>query len=81
MEREISLPKEEEMEVKMSILTQYICIYLENIKDSKGVTNSMRCRDVREFKQRYENMSRENMRKEKQLRDLQSRLESGEGCK
>lgn len=33
-------------------------------------------KDVREFKQRYENMSRENMRKEKQLRDLQSRLES-----
>ncbi|XP_069937525.1 serine/threonine-protein kinase Genghis Khan isoform X2 [Cherax quadricarinatus] len=36
-------------------------------------------KDVREFKQRYENISRENMRKEKQVRDLQSRLEAGEG--
>ncbi|XP_069160748.1 serine/threonine-protein kinase Genghis Khan isoform X2 [Procambarus clarkii] len=33
-------------------------------------------KDVREFKQRYENMSRENMRKEKQVRDLQNRLEA-----
>ncbi|XP_064087873.1 LOW QUALITY PROTEIN: serine/threonine-protein kinase Genghis Khan-like [Macrobrachium nipponense] len=36
-------------------------------------------KDVREFKQRYENVSRENMRKEKQIRELQTRLEAGEG--
>ncbi|KAK7079886.1 hypothetical protein SK128_013347, partial [Halocaridina rubra] len=36
-------------------------------------------KDVREFKQRYETMSRENMRKEKQLRDMQQKIEAGEG--
>lgn len=38
-------------------------------------------RDMREFKQRYESVSRENIRKDKQVRDLQIRLEAGEGCK
>lgn len=36
---------------------------------------------MREFKQRYDTVSRENMRKDKQVRELQSRLEAGEGCK
>ena len=30
---------------------------------------------------RYEGIVRENIRKEKQLRDMQQKLESGEGCK
>lgn len=36
-------------------------------------------KDVREFKQRYDSVTRENMRKDKQVRDLQSRIEAGEG--
>ena len=36
---------------------------------------------MRESRQRYESVSRENMRKDKQIREMQSRLEAGEGCK
>ena len=37
------------------------------------------CRDVREFKARVDSYSREMLRKEAQIRDLQTRLDQGEG--
>ena len=36
-------------------------------------------RDVREFKTRVDSYSREMLRKEAQIRDLQTRLDQGEG--
>lgn len=39
------------------------------------------CRDIREYKSRVESYSREMLRKEGQVRDLQQRLENGEGKK
>lgn len=36
-------------------------------------------KDMRESRQRFEGVSRENMRKDKQIRELQTRLEAGEG--
>ena len=38
-------------------------------------------RDIREYKSRVESYSREMLRKEAQVRDLQQRLENGEGSK
>ena len=38
-------------------------------------------RDLREARNRYDTVTRENLKKEKQVRDLQQRLESGDGCK
>ena len=38
-------------------------------------------RDIREYKSRVESYSREMLRKEAQVRELQSRLENGEGSK
>ena len=37
------------------------------------------CRDTREFKARVDSYSREMLRKEAQIRDLQTRLDQGEG--
>ena len=37
------------------------------------------CRDVREFKTRVDSYSREILRKESLIKDLQTRLENGEG--
>ncbi len=39
------------------------------------------CRDVREYKSRVESYSREILRKEAQIKELQNRLENGEGSK
>ena len=39
------------------------------------------CRDVREFKSRVDAYSREMLRKESQIKDLQARLENGDGSK
>ena len=48
-------------------------------------THDMTCvlyfRDVREFKSRVDSYSREMLRKEAQIKDLQARLENGEGSK
>ena len=38
-------------------------------------------REIREYKSRVESYSREMLRKEAQCRDLQQRLENGEGSK
>lgn len=38
-------------------------------------------RDVREYKTRVDSYSREMLRKEQQIKELQSRLENGEGSK
>ena len=38
-------------------------------------------RDMREYKSRVESYSREMLRKESQIKELQGRIESGDGCK
>ena len=38
-------------------------------------------RDIREYKSRVESYSREMLRKEAQIRDMQQRLENGDGSK
>lgn len=38
-------------------------------------------RELRDFRQRLDSMSHEMKRKEIQIKDLQSRLDSGDGCK
>ncbi len=43
--------------------------------------NSLSLRDVSDFKSRVDSYSREILRKEAQIRDLQARLENGEGSK
>lgn len=37
-------------------------------------------RELRDFRQRYEKLTHELKRKEMQIKELQSRLDSGEGC-
>lgn len=39
------------------------------------------CRDLRETRQRYDSVGSDMKRKEMQIRELQQRLENGEGCK
>ena len=38
-------------------------------------------KELRESKLRMEHITRENMRKDKQMRELQQRMEAHEGCK
>lgn len=40
-----------------------------------------RVRELRESRQRFETLAHEVKRKDHQIKELQSRLESGEGCK
>lgn len=38
-------------------------------------------REMREFRQRFESLSHELKRKEMQIKELQGRIDSGDGCK
>lgn len=43
-------------------------------------TNIQFCRDMMEYKGRVESYSREVLRKESQIKELQGRIETGDGC-
>jgi hypothetical protein len=50
-------------------------------KNNNFISNFFPFRDVREYKSRVESYSREILRKEAQIKELQNRLENGEGSK
>ena len=55
-------------------------LYLKSLTKI-GLKLNLFFRDIREYKSRVESYSREMLRKEAQVRDLQQRLENGEGSK
>ena len=45
------------------------------------MTNMTMLRDMKDYKSRVESYSREMLRKDSQIKELQGRIETGDGCK
>ena len=53
---------------------------METFHKKISSTNVQFCRDMMEYKGRVESYSREVLRKESQIKELQGRIETGDGC-